>query len=68
MSMENHAAFEYVNRKEQRYYLCETKTKTGNRDTSSRVEIVGEPIAAVPAGYEVAENVNGVVSLRKAGS
>jgi hypothetical protein len=53
------AAFEYVSRKGQRYFLCETKTKTGKpRYVFSRQ----------PTGTPIAESVNGVVSLRKAGS
>jgi len=60
--------FEYVNRKGQRYFLCETKTKTGKPRYVFSREVVGAPLAAVPAGYEVAESVHGVVSLRKAGS
>ena len=62
------AAFEYVNRKGQRYLLCETKTKTGKPRYVFSREVVGAPVAAVPEGYEVSESVQGVVSLRKAGS
>jgi len=60
--------FEYVNRKGQRYFLCETKTKTGKPRYVFSREPAGTPVAAIPAGYEVAESVHGVVSLRKAGS
>lgn len=62
------AAFDYVNRKGQRYYLCATKTKTGKPRSVFSREVVGAPVAAIPDGFEVAESVNGVVSLRKAGS
>ena len=62
------AAFEYVNRRGVRYLLCETRTKTGKPRYVFSREPVGSPVAAVPAGHEVAENVNGGVSLRKAGT
>jgi hypothetical protein len=66
--VKSRSGFEYVNRKGQRYYLCLTTTRTGGpRYVFSRA-IVGSPVVTVPAGYEIAESVNGVVSLRRAGS
>ncbi len=43
----------YTNRKGRMYYLCLGKTKTGT------------PAEALPAGYEIRESVNGIVSLSK---
>ncbi|MEW6364930.1 MAG: hypothetical protein AB1714_09855 [Acidobacteriota bacterium] len=62
------ASLEYVNRKGQRYYLCETKTRTGKPRYVFSREIVDRPVPSVPAGYEIYESANGVVSLRRAGS
>ncbi|MBI5545693.1 MAG: nucleotidyl transferase AbiEii/AbiGii toxin family protein [Deltaproteobacteria bacterium] len=67
-SMTKSNGFEYVNRKGLRYFLCETKTKTGKPRYVFSREPTGTPVATIPGGYEVAESVNGVVSLRKAGS
>ncbi|HTP27988.1 MAG TPA: hypothetical protein VMK12_20330 [Anaeromyxobacteraceae bacterium] len=66
--MKTTIAFEYVNRKGTRYFLCETKTKTGKTRYVFSREPTGTPLAAVPSGYEIAESVNGMVSLRMLGS
>lgn len=59
------AAFAHTNRKGVTYYLHERLTKTGKpRLVFTRT--VGEgALAELPAGYEVAENVNGIVSVRR---
>jgi len=66
--MKPSACFEYVNRKGRRYYLCEARTKNGGSRYVFSREMAGTPVSAVPSGYEVVESVNGVVSLRRAGS
>ncbi|MFZ4580302.1 MAG: hypothetical protein ACOYOB_18115 [Myxococcota bacterium] len=64
----NPTAFEHVNRKGQRYFLCQTKSNTNAPRYVFSRKPTGAPVAAVPDGYEVAESVNGLVSLRKTGS
>jgi len=57
----------HTNRKDVTFYLCRGVTKTGKpRYFFAREPDKGEPVAAVPEGYEVVESVNGVVSLAKA--
>ena len=56
----------YVNGKGRRYYLFSVETKTGKPRYVFRrgLKGAGEPVLAIPEGYEIAESVNGVVSLR----
>jgi hypothetical protein len=58
--------FEYVNRRGERYYLLQGKTRTGKpKDYVSR-KPAGVPVEQVPEGYEFYENPErGRVSVRK---
>jgi len=57
----------HTNRKDVTFYLCRGVTKTGKpRYFFAREPDKGEPVEAIPEGYEVVESVNGVVSLAKA--
>jgi hypothetical protein len=56
----------YTNRKGKTYVLCQGTTKTGKLRYYFARESKGEPIDATPEGYEIRENVNGLVSLAKA--
>jgi len=58
-------AVTYTNRKGRTYYLCKVQTKAGATRYVCAREPTGEPLDEVPEGYEIHENVNGVVSLRK---
>ena len=59
-------AFAYTNRKGRTFYLHRRRTKAGkSRHVFARTLGAGE-LDEVPAGYEVKENVNGVVSLAMA--
>lgn len=55
----------YTNRKGVTYTLCKGVTKTGKRRYFFAREPQGEPVEAIPEGYEIRESVNGVVSLAK---
>jgi len=55
----------YTNRKGQTYSLCQGVTKTGKLRYFFAREPKGPPLDALPAGYHIAESVNGVVSLVK---
>ena len=56
----------HTNRKGVTFYLCRGVTKTGKpRYFFPREPDKGEPVEAIPEGYEVVESVNGVVSLAK---
>jgi len=55
----------YTNRKGYTYYLCRGVTKTGKPRYYFARELKGEPVAEIPAGYEINESVNGIVSLVK---
>ncbi|MHB2021045.1 MAG: hypothetical protein ACYCW6_29255 [Candidatus Xenobia bacterium] len=58
-------AYRYVNRKGVPYFLCRVETaKGGFRYVFSRA-IQGQPVRHLPPDHEVAESVNGVVSLRR---
>ncbi len=60
--------FTYTNRKGRTYYLREVKTKTGKtRYVFSKSPGKGT-LDAIPDGYEVAETLNSVLSLVKAGT
>ncbi|MGC9395896.1 MAG: hypothetical protein ACP5J4_13710 [Anaerolineae bacterium] len=56
----------YTNRKGVTYTLCQGVTKTGKPRYFFAREPRGEPVDAIPEGYEIRESVNGVVSLAKA--
>ena len=58
-------AFSYTNRKGVTYYVHATRTKT-NRVRYAAKRTPAGALEAVPDGYEVVENVNGQVSVRKA--
>lgn len=53
----------YTNRKGVTYYLNRGTTRTGKPRYSFAREPKGEPVEQIPEGYEIRENVNGVVSL-----
>jgi hypothetical protein len=55
----------YTNRKNVTYTLCKGVTKTGKPRYFFAREPQGEPVEAIPEGYEIRESVNGVVSLAK---
>jgi len=55
----------YTNRKGLTYYLCQTTTKTGKPRYYFAREQKGEPLDEIPEGFEIGENVNGLVFVRK---
>ncbi|MBI4488529.1 MAG: hypothetical protein HY694_05550 [Deltaproteobacteria bacterium] len=55
----------YTNRKGQTYYLCQGLTKTGKSRYYFAREPKGVLASTIPDGYQVQENVNGIVSLAK---
>ena len=58
-------AVEYVNRKQKTYYLHEGKTKTGKPKYFFSMKTEGALVEAIPEGYEIYENPNAQVFLRK---
>lgn len=58
-------AYSYTNRKGSTYYLCQVKTKTGKMRYYFAGESKATPVDKIPAGYQVDESVNGIVSLVK---
>jgi len=60
-------AFTYTSRRGYTYHLCQVQTKAGSHRYAFVREPTGTPVPEVPAGLEVVESVNGVVSLRRAG-
>jgi hypothetical protein len=58
-------AVSYTNRKGTTYYLCQGETKTGKARYYFSSTPKGKEIEQIPAGYEISESVNGVVSLIK---
>ncbi len=58
-------AIEYVNRRRQKYYLHEGKTKTGKPKYFFSMKAEGILVADIPDGYEIYENPNAQVFLRK---
>ncbi len=56
----------HVNRKQQTYFLREGKTKTGKPKYFFSKDSEGTLLDAVPEGYEIYENPNAQVFLRKA--
>jgi len=59
------SALAYENRMGERYYLHEGKTKTGKARCFFAKVIGDGALAKMPAGFEVTESINGVVSVRK---
>ncbi len=57
--------FEYTNRKGKTYFLHEGKTKRGNPRYHFSTEAPGELVKEIPEGYEIYENPNAQVFLRK---
>jgi len=58
-------AIEYVNRKQKTYYLHAGKTKTGKPKYFFSMKPEGNLVEAIPEGYEIYENPNAQVFLRK---
>ncbi len=56
---------EYTNRKGKTYYLHVGKTKKGNPRYHFAMEAPGELVKEIPEGYEIYENPNAQVFLRK---
>jgi hypothetical protein len=56
---------EYTNRKGKTYYLHAGKTKKGNPRYHFSMEPPAESVKAIPEGYEIYENPNAQVFLRK---
>ena len=55
----------YTNRKGKTYYLHQGKTKLGNPKYFFALRDEGDLVEAIPPGYEVYENPNGQVYLRR---
>jgi hypothetical protein len=55
----------YTNAKEQTYFLHQGRTKTGNPTYYFSLKRDGHLADAIPLGYEIYENPNGQVFLRK---
>ena len=55
----------YTNRKGKTYYLHQGKTKSGNPKYFFALRSEGNLVDAIPSGYEVYENPNGQVYLRR---
>lgn len=55
----------YTNRKSKTYYLHEGKTKAGNPKYFFALRDEGNLVEAIPPGYEIYENPNSQVYLRK---
>jgi hypothetical protein len=56
---------EYINRGGKTYYLHEGKTKTGKPRYFFSMQSAGTLVNAIPEGYEIYENPNAQVFLRK---
>lgn len=55
----------HINRRGKAYYLYEGKTKTGNPKYFFSMKLEGTPVDTIPNGYEIYENPNSQVFLRK---
>ena len=55
----------YKNRKDDTYYLHEGKTKIGNPKYFFSKKIKGKIIDKIPDGFEIYENIDALVFLRK---
>jgi len=58
-------AVEYINFKNQNYYLHSSITKKGNPRFYFSLKKPSIPVPKIPKGYEIYENANGQVYLRK---
>lgn len=58
-------AITYVNRKQKTYYLHEGKTKTGKPKYFFSMKAEGTLVEKIPDGYQIYENPNAQVFLRK---
>jgi hypothetical protein len=58
-------AIEYTNRRGKKHYLHEGKTKTGKPKYFFSLKAEGSLVETIPAGYEIYENPNAQVFLRK---
>lgn len=58
-------AIEYINRRGKKYYLHEGKTKTGKPKYFFAMKAEGSLVETMPVGYEIYENPNAQVFLRK---
>jgi hypothetical protein len=56
---------EYVNKKKQTYYLHQGTTKTGKPKYFFSMKTVGDLVDTLPDGYEIYENPNARVFLRR---
>lgn len=56
---------EYINRRGRIHYLHEGKTKTGKPKYFFSMKLPENPVTAIPEGYEIYENPNAQVFLRK---
>ncbi len=61
------AAFTYTSRRGHTYHLCQVQAKAGGHRNVFMREPTGTPVPELPAGFEVVESLNGIVSLRRAG-
>ena len=59
------AALTYVNRRGETYYLHEGRTKRGLPRYFVAKTVGAGALAAMPAGFEITESINGVVSVRR---
>ena len=57
--------FQYTNRRGKTYCLHEGQTKSGSRKFYFAQKAEGDLVEKIPDGYEIHENPNGQVSLRK---
>lgn len=63
---ETNVGEEYINRKEQTYYLLEGSTKTGKKRYYCSRKPTGVAVESMPEGYEWRENpADGIVTVRK---
>ncbi len=58
-------ALSFTNRKGQVYYLHAGLTKTGKRRFFVAKTVGDDAVAELPAGFEIVESINGVVSVRR---
>lgn len=63
MKVEKGVVYRYTNRKGRHYYLHQRRTKAGKARHVFTREVGDGALNAIPDGFEVRENVNGIVSL-----
>ena len=56
---------EYTNRKRQTYYLHDGKTRSGKPRCFFSLKTPGKPVTKIPRGFEIYENPDGLVFLRR---